>query len=194
MSALPAGAPASGLPADALTAIGALALALLTFATLLATILISRRDSRRLRTEHGEVGDQERLAEAAAVQVIGAAITVVINHGRYPITDVTARLSRSDGSLVRFDDLVRVVGVAGEGDGHGGGALDVGSALQFERTYRPDMLTPWEAGLRFRIDPARIDGDTGVYPVIRWRDRWGQRWEHRPEHLRRIGEQDDWQA
>lgn len=175
---------AGGFPADVLTAIGTLALAFLTFATLAATIVIARRDSRRLRLERAQAQDQERLAEAAAVQVIGAATTVVINHGRFPITDVTAKLRRSDGGLVKFDDLIRVVGAPDDT------RLDVASALQFERTYRPDMLTPWDAGLRFRV----AGGDPDSYPVVRWRDRWGQCWEHRPDSLRRIGDATDWQA
>jgi archaellin len=178
---------AGGFPADALTAIGTLVLAFVTVAALLATILISRHGDRQLRDERREAQAQEQMAEAVAVQVLGAATTVVINHGRYTISDITARLELSDGSQIEFNQAVRVLSVEGIS-----AELHASQALQFERTFRPNMLTSWDVGLRLDADPARITSNADAYPIVHWQDRWGNYWEHRLGQVRLIGKRDDW--
>lgn len=166
---------------DELTGIGTLALAIITMATLIATIVMSRHGDRQSR-------ERERLAEASAVQVVGGATTVVVNHGRYAINDVTARLRLSDRRLVEFTKLARILSVQGISSD-----LNARQALQFERTLRPEILTPWDVGLRFDADPEQSNsGIADAYPIVRWQDQWGKYWEHRLGHVRPIGKDDAW--
>jgi hypothetical protein len=171
---------------DNLTAIGTIALAILTLATLVATILISRHGDRQLRNEHKETEDRERLAEATSIQILGAATTIVINHGRYTINEVTAMLKLHDGSLVEFKEPARILSVEGIA-----AELNANQALQFERTSSRNMLTPWDAGLRFDADPAKITRSADAYPIVRWQDRWDNYWQYCHGQVQRIGGEDD---
>ena len=66
-----------------------------------------------LREERQLTRDRQQLAEAHAIQVIpipGAFYlgALVINHGKYTITDIDARFNLAGGNLQDFADSVRV--------------------------------------------------------------------------------------
>src|SRR5579859_3562539 len=86
-----------GLSTDSWTAIGTIALAVVTLVTLIATIVISWRSDKQLRAERSATREAEELAEAYAIQVIGGEGTaLVVNHGKYTITEVNAQLRLAD--------------------------------------------------------------------------------------------------
>jgi hypothetical protein len=180
---------AGGIPSDELTAYGTLALAALTFITLVTTIIISSRGTRRLRVERQEAQDRERLGEAYSVQVIGAATTVIVNHGKYTISRVEARLRLSNGSLIEFSSRTRVLDTQKVPSD-----LRADSSMGLESISRPDILTPWDIGLRFVKDPTEISGLIDAYPVVRWRDRWGICWEHRLGNAKVIEPSTPWSS
>lgn len=161
--------------ADDLTAFGTLLLAVLTFATILVTVIMYWRDARN-----------DALAQAYLVQVTGIATTVVINHGAYTIEKVEARLEVGGSDMAVFASEKRIPG------GHGP-AAELGADAGLESTFRHDLLTPWDVGLRFS-EPSPSGNVIGAYPVIRWRDRRGTRWEHRKGQARRIRRWARWRA
>jgi hypothetical protein len=169
-----------GISTDAWTAVGTIALAAVTFITLVITIVISWRSNKQLRAERGEAQAAEQLAEAYAVQVAGDTTTLVVNHGKYTITDVDAWLTLAKG-IRTFPKRERVLGLR-DLDAE----LTEGVTAQLDGTTpdaHSDILAPWDAGLRFvvqvtDIDPATHGTLAGAYPVVRWTDRWGNRWEH----------------
>lgn len=176
---------AGGLSTDALTAYGTVALAALTLLTLVTTVIVSRHGERQLRAEREEVQDQESLAEAYAVQVVGIATVIVINHGRYTISDIAARLRTRDSQAIEFEHSERIVRVSSEAAG-----LGADSALDAD--FQPDILTPWDAALRFSVDPAHINDLVGAYPIVRWSDRRNTRWEQRRGRIEKIDAQAPW--
>jgi hypothetical protein len=159
------------LSADALTAFGTLALAFLTLATLVTTVVITWRGNRQLRAERKAAQQRDSLAEAYAVEVTGVATTVLINHGRYTISAIAAKLRTKGGVLLDFEKAERLLGTAGT-------AADLGADSALEAMFQPDILTPWDAALRFTIRPEDISDLVGAYPVVRWTDRSGTRWQH----------------
>jgi len=169
-----------GLSTDAWTAVGTIALAAVTFVTLIVTIVLSWRSDRQLRAERGKALAAEQLAEAYAVQIAGDATTLVVNHGKYTITDVEAWLTLARG-IEAFPSRTRVLGLRGLD-----AELTEGVTPQLDGTTpdaHSDILAPWDAGLRFVVQVTAIDVAThgtlaGAYPVVRWTDRWGNRWEH----------------
>jgi hypothetical protein len=179
----------AGIPSDELTAYGTLALAALTLITLVTTIIISWRDSRRLRVERQEAQDLESLGEAYSVQVIGTATTVIVNHGKYTISGVEARLRLNDGNLIEFSSTTRVLDTQNVPSD-----LRADSSMSLESISRPNILTPWDIGLRFVKDPAEINGLIDAYPVVRWRDRWGRWWEHRLGNVKIIKPSTPWSS
>jgi hypothetical protein len=177
-----------GLSTDAWTAIGTIALAAVTLITLITTIVISWRSDKQLRVEQGEALAAEQLAEAHAVQVVGDATTLVVNHGKYTITDVDAWLTLAKGTQA-FPSRTRVLGLRGLD-----AELTDGVPAHLDGTTpdaHSDILAPWDAGLRFVVQVTDIDLAThgtlaGAYPVVRWTDRWGNRWEHCLGHVRKA--------
>ena len=174
----------AGISVDALTAYGTVALAALTLVTLVTTVIISWNGDRRLRSERQGMQDKESLAEAYAVQVGGIATTIVINHSRYTIKDVAARLRAKD-SLVDFEKSERIVETSGY-------STELGADIVLDADFQLDILTPWDRALRFSIDPAHVSDLVGAYPVVRWTDRLNNRWEHRKGGVVKIDAHAPW--
>jgi hypothetical protein len=166
--ALPA---ASGPSADTLTAWGTLALAFVALVTLVATVIIARRDARQLRAERTEAEQRDHLAEAVAIEVTGVATTVLINHGKYTISGIAAKLCTRNNGAQDFDKSERILGARAA-------AAALGADTNLDAAFQPDILTPWDAGMRFSTPPGDIDGLTGAFPIVRWTDRWGTRWQY----------------
>jgi len=180
-----------GLSPDAWTALGTIALAAITLITLAATIVISQRSDRKLRRERREAQAAEQLAEAYAVQVIGGVTTFIVNHGKYTITEVSARLKLLSGELIVFHSRARFLSAQGLNDKLLGGIsleLEGNSASDYS-----DILAPWDAGVRFAVDPAKTAGSLpGSHPVARWTDRWGNRWQHELGRVMQLKDSDLW--
>jgi hypothetical protein len=181
---LPPLAEWGGLSTDAWTAIGTIAAAAVTLVTLMVTIVISWRSTKKLRKERDETLAAEQLAEAYQIQVIGDVNTVVVNHGKYTITHIEASLILKDGPPAAFPVRTRVLqaqGLAAE--------LIQGVPTELTGTKpgdHSDTLAPWDAGLRFVVDASDIANLANAYPVVRWTDRWDNRWEHRLGHVTKI--------
>jgi len=169
---------------DALAAYGTLLLAVVTLATLITTILISRHGDRMVRAERKEAQALDDLADAYAVQVIGVATTVVMNHGRFTIRDVEARLRTGDSKLVAFEQSERLL--------HAAGGAALGADTNLNADFQPGILTPWDAGLRFTINPANIANLIGACPILRWTDHRNTRWEHSKGSVKKIPAKEPW--
>jgi len=66
--------------------------------------------------------------------------------------------------------------------------------MPFPEDWHVVSLTPQDPGLRM-IGPAlRIDQSLFVYPLVRWSDRWGTRWDYRRGEVRRIRDDEPWEA
>jgi hypothetical protein len=113
--------------------------------------------------------------------VLQSMVIVVINRGRFTVTEVEARLFRVDNSQTAPAKTERIAEMPPTGDQTqwiDGPLKDLGN-----RT-----LAPWSGGLRF-IGSATVDHRlAGAYPMVRWTDRWGQRWEHSKGRVRRTEE------
>lgn len=153
--------------ADDITAFGTLLLAVFTFITILVTVIMYWRDARN-----------DALAQAYLVQVTGVATTVMINHGSYTIEKVEARLEVGRPDMAVFAAQKRIPGDHGP-------AAALGADVGLESTFRHDLLTPWDVGLRFS-GPSPSGNLIGAYPVIRWRDRRGRKWQYCKGQARRI--------
>jgi hypothetical protein len=171
--------------------LGTIALAAITLITLAATIVISRLSDRQLRAERREAQAGEQLAEAHAVQVIGDVTTFIVNHGKYTITEVSARLKLLSGELIVFHSRARFLNAQGLNDKLLGGIsmeLEGNAAIDYS-----DILAPWDTGVRFTVDPAKTAGSLpGAHPVARWKDRWGNHWEHELGRVTRLKDSDRW--
>lgn len=174
-----------GSSVDDLTAYGTVALAGLTFLTLITTIFFSLNGNQQLKSERKDILFRESHTEAYAVQVIGISTVIVINHGHYTISDITARLRTRDSHLMNFERSDRIIRVSGE-------AAELGADATLEADFRSDILTPWDTALRFFIDPARISGLVGAYPIVRWTDHGNNRWEYRRGKVEKVEVQAPW--
>ena len=156
----------------------------------------------RLQEQRELAKQQEQLAEAWSVQVVGARIppgenvistadnpserpmVLIVNRGRYTITRLEARFA--------------------DGSGFTGSAQP--------QPFRDFANLPHELvhdvqgvigdvylGVLMPGGAIRIIGDamqTGylrtIYPVVRWTDRWGTWWEHKQGNVRPINEDQPW--
>lgn len=113
--------------------------------------------------------------------VLQSMVVVVINRGRFTVTEVDARLFRLDNSQTspaKTERIAETPPAADKSQWIDGPLKDLGN-----RT-----LAPWSGGLRF-IGSATVDHRLyGAYPMVRWTDRWGQRWEHSKGRVRKIEE------
>ena len=157
---------------------------------------------RQVREEHQSAQEALQLEEAYAVRVstgwqdglitdphinaepddvLQSLVVVVINGGRFTVTDVDARLFRLDNSQTspaKTERIAETPPVADQSQWIDGPLRDLGN-----RT-----LAPWSGGLRF-IGSATVDHQLdGAYPLVRWTDRWGQRWEHSKGRVRETEE------
>ena len=56
-----------------------------------------------------------------------------------------------------------------------------------------DVVTPWDAGIRFESPVIPAEREAGSFVVARWADWLGTRWEYRPGALRRIRDDEPWE-
>lgn len=175
-----------GISPDAWTAIGTIALAGATLIALLVTIILALLSGKQVRKERSEVLEAEQLAEAYAIQVIGSETTaLIVNHGKYTISGVDARIRLKRGGDAEFTSRTRFL------DTHEVDQKLIDGIPVALRGTTPaahsDILAPWDAGLRLELDPAQA-GVTliGAYPVVRWTDRWDIHWEHELGHVKRV--------
>jgi hypothetical protein len=157
----------------------------------------------RVLLERDRAWEQERLAEAWSVEIvagrmppepgitsepgqpIGRPVVVVINHGRYTITQVDARFSPDGKSIVGRSqteaswDVSRLPpDLANSLDG------PIGQAYL-------GVLTPG-TGMRFLGDTLLVSVLRSTFPLVRWTDRSGTRWEHKQGDVRQLREDEDW--
>ena len=168
----------------------------------------------RLKRELEAAHEQEELAEAYAVQVVVAGqpagqptgsvqrpisstiqsmAVMVVNRGRYAITDIEAQLSGDGRGLISAQHEERIAGfdnlplqlrqqymkfgsLVAQGNVLGPAGTDIG--MRFEMGLIPDHGMSWP----------------GPYAVVRWRDRWAQRWEYKQGVVRHIGDEEPWRA
>lgn len=152
---------------------------------------------QQLREERQHAQDALQLSEAYAIRVIVAQqdgritdpyinadpedilrslVVVVVNEGRFTVTDVAVGLYRSDGSRT---DPARVERI--------GDCNRLNSALEDAPSDVVDRaLAPGASRLRF-TGSARLERDLiGSYPVVRWTDHWGQMWERSKGRVRKT--------
>lgn len=202
--------------ATSMTAIGTVALAAVTVGAIIITIVITKQDRQRadsqLVTERRRTQDSEQLGEAHAVQVLlrerrvepedtvwGTAVSVdsqarilaaiVINHGKYSIDRLQAKLNLRERPLQPFISCVRVPDTRklDEELKAGTNAVIDADSLQM------DLLTPWDLGMRFESEILDRTQIPLSYPIVRWRDRWGQHWERTASQIRQISENEPWE-
>jgi hypothetical protein len=164
------------------------------------------RSDRLLKEERALEQQREQFAEAHAVQVVYArspagmldaaagrlagpdrdAVIVMINHGRYTITDIDARLVFPGGEVQEFPGWERL---SRREDLDPRLLAGVGGRL--EPMADTHQLSPWDLGLRIYSNPAPPDRLEGAAPVVRWTDRWWTRWEYRGE-VRQVHGDEPW--
>jgi hypothetical protein len=179
--------PSGPIDWDQWTAIGTLALATVTLVTLIASMISARNADSKVRAERQAAQLREQFAEAYAVQVIfGGKVTIVVNTSKYTITGIEGRMRLKDGTINEFATKERLLNLQ---------ALDAelraGSSAAVESVSRPNLLTPYDTGLRLITSPASVSL-AGGYPIVRWTDRWGTRWEHRLGDARIIEPSEPW--
>ena len=157
----------------------------------------------QLREERERALDQEQRGEAYAVLVTPAKIAardadpgsmaersegdecpvaVVINRGRFAITDLEAQFARDTAlypscQMEYYSDYPSL-------------PKELVSGLVADPAI--NVLPPGFAGIRF-IGGAMSSRDLhGMDPIIRWTDRWGTRWEHNRGQVRPIAAREPW--
>lgn len=150
-----------------------------------------------LREERQQAQDALQLSEAYTIRVIvglqdgritdphitadpddvlRSLVVVVVNEGRFTVTDVAVGLYTSEGGRT---DPARVERIADHNlpdMGIEGATRDVG-----DRT-----LTPGASGLRFAGNARLERYQIGAYPVVRWTDHWGQMFENSKGRVRKT--------
>jgi hypothetical protein len=111
---------------------------------------------------------------------------MILNGGRYTITQVEARLSPDGRSITSYDKTE-----------HFSSYFQLPEPLLDglegpERDVRLSIITPSDLGLRFTHDAMAIRNIQGSYPIVRWRDHQGQKWEHKLGVVRKINENEQW--
>jgi hypothetical protein len=164
---------------------------------------------QQFHTEQRRIIEREQYTEAYAVQVTtgdkGASpgpldesgspgpytakvlAAMVVNRGRYAITNVSAQFSPEGRSLTTVRGTVRVPGFE---------KIDPPLRADFtplrDKRGHSDTLTPWDAGIRFETDAVGVAHLTGPYFVVRWVDRWGSHWEHKQGVVRPLTGNEPW--
>lgn len=146
--------------------------------------------NERLQEQFRRADDLERSSEAAAVQVIGYRLVfdeskaadpqnpsaipevLVINRGKYAITDLAVRLSPDGQSVVELRKSQNMT--------------DIGTVPSYWSKEVIGNLgevyggtIPPGAGMRFEGDEMLDSVLRESFPIVRWRDRWGRTWEYR---------------
>jgi hypothetical protein len=198
MTLVPAGGPNW---TDILTAIG-------TVGAVIAAVGIALwsnwRTQKQLAEDRRRAQEREQFAEAYAVLVLSAERTVrteldaegragavkqlavlIVNRSSYTITRVEAQFSTGT-SLVTHRRVARLAGFAELPDDLRAGWF------ASDELVTTDVLTPWNAGVRFETDEIHTQHLSGPYPIVRWTDRWGTRWEHKRGVVRQIRDDEPW--
>lgn len=169
-----------------------------------------KQSELQFRTEQWRMTEREQYTEAYAVQVTVGECTaeegppnaygdagpdaakflaaLVVNRGRYAITEVTAQFSPDGESLTTSRRVVRIpLSFASLPDELRGGFRPLS-----DKRGHGDTLAPWDAGMRFESDAVGVHHLAGPYFVIRWTDRWGTNWEHKQGVVRAVVEGQPW--
>ena len=194
----PSPAPTPPLWPSEWAGVGTVVLAAVTFLAILSTIVITRHERKlaeaRLREERQLAQEQEQLAEARSVEVLGARtrpdesdsrsrpVALVINRGRGTITKIDP--SFSDGHNTSFVHDRQSYAERG----------DLSHDLRNDVTDVVSYVGMLQPGGRMRALGELMSHRElrQIFPVVRWNDRWGTRWEHRKGEVRQIEEREDW--
>ncbi len=152
----------------------------------------------QLRAQADAAWEAEQLSEAYAIEVVlgewansdeaRTLILMISNRGRFTITRLEAQFSTNGQNLLphrrsqRLSDVDRMPDV-----------LRTHVGTHADAAYG-NVLTPWDAGMRFESDEIHVRHISEPYSVIRWTDRWGQRWEHKKGEVRRVDESEPMRA
>ncbi len=152
---------------------------------------------QQLREERQQAQDALQLSEAYTIRVIvgqqdgritdphinadpddvlRSLAVVVVNEGRFAVTDVAVGLYNSDGSRTDPAIVERIADYNLPDRAIEGAPRDVS-----DRT-----LAPAANGLRFAGNAQLARNLTGAYPVVRWTDHWDQMWERSKGRVRKT--------
>ena len=157
----------------------------------------------QLQAEHDLAREQEQIDQAYAVVVVlgggaGAVyedaddpdvrtlVLMITNKGKYTVTRVEAQFSPDGKSLQPHDTSVRIADLDKLPD-----VLRAAQPGSTEWAYG-NVLTPWDAGMRFELQGIHKKHISAPYAVVRWTDRWNQRWEHKRGQVQRVDESAQW--
>jgi hypothetical protein len=162
----------------------------------------------QLQKQHDEAQELEQRSQAAAVEVIafrtkpgknvisnrknpsGRPVLIVVNRGKYAITDLDVRLSPDGRRVIAFSP---------------------DQASMRQNMVDPAILPPhWTqdalgnlaevysgtiapgAAIRFKGDPMLVSVLETSYPIARWRDYWEDCWEYNKGSVYKSDMRDDW--
>jgi hypothetical protein len=166
----------------------------------------------QLRDEREAARVQEQLVEAYAVQVVVAEkpagqatgnvqqpissdvknlAIMVVNRGRFAITEIEAQISGDGHSLF---------GIAREERFGGYDSLPTRLKDTYAKLGNPvaqgNVLGPRDTDIGMRFETGLVPEHgiawPGPYAVVRWRDRWGQKWEHKKGTVRSVNDGEPW--
>ncbi len=145
----------------------------------------------QLRAQADAARDAEQVSEAYSVQVVlgerinddtRVLVLMISNRGRYTISRLEAQFSTNGQGLVPHRSSRRLSDIESM-------PLPLRALIGTRSdTAYGNVLTPWDAGVRFESDAIHIRHISEPYGVIRWTDRWGQRWEHKKGDVHRVDE------
>jgi hypothetical protein len=170
-------------------------------------------DRLRLELDHSaaqlqmqllEAQRQEQLAQAYVVQVtnmrtiafkepgdesdepLERATVVVVNHGRYTITRLDARLFEA-GSIASYSKTRFVSSF-----------VNIPAQFAGKGAWEPQgisstSLTPMDVGMEWSTGRVAKKFLVGSYPIVRWQDHWGAWWEHKKGVVREIEDGAPWE-
>ena len=181
-----------------------------TVGAVIAAVGIAIWSSLQLRKQQKRAEKIERRSQAAAVEVLafrtkpgknvisnrknpsGRPVVIVVNRGKYAITDLDVRLSPDGQSVIAFPGS----GISIREHQVDPAALPANwtkdSVGRLGEVYS-DTIAPG-AATRFEGDPQPVSVLRTSYPIARWRDRWGNCWEYNKGRVFPFDMQADWLA
>lgn len=162
----------------------------------------------QLQKQRDEAQKLEQRSQAAAVEVLafrtepgenvnsdpldpsGLPVVIVVNRGKYAITDLDVRLSPDGGRVIAFSPDQASMRQ---------NAVDPAilpphwteDALGNLAAVYSDTIAPG-AAIRFKGDPMLVSVLEASYPIARWRDHWGDCWEYNKGSVYKSNMQADW--
>lgn len=110
-------------------------------------------------------------------------VAVVINNGRFTITNLDARFARNATQYpcqqMEYYSAYPTL------------PQELVSGLVADPAI--NMLPPGFAGVRFIGDSMTAQELHGINPIVRWTDRWGTQWEHKLGQVRPIAAEEPWE-